>query len=446
MKKNILLFTFLAFFSCTILKAQTLQEVTDNGNDTNKTLKVTNANGIKVINPNITTGYNSILFGQSGSSTQYLRLLPQNTFDGSLLFANSFYFDLTNKFWGVNGDFLFEGVAKFNNGFELVRGYENRAQFGIGWNGYVDESDDEWLLTKTGTSGAELKIKNIDGNYQNSHFLIGGKVGIGTGSPTSQLHIRSNVPNDIGPVLQLQNPQYDDSNEAGSRIMFFGSNLSRNISIDGLMKGYGNADRLEFNFQQDATIVNALTLKSNGRVGIGTNEPSSLLHVNGEGGGSSGVIISNSADSFKSYFQTDDINTKFIMTYSNTGADEIEVQADGDVILAQAGNVGIGTTSPDEKLTVNGTVHSTEVKVDLTVPGPDYVFESDYNLRSLSETEQYIQANKHLPEVPSAKEMEANGIQLGEMNMLLLKKIEELTLYQIELLKRIEKLEEKSGN
>jgi hypothetical protein len=95
------------------------------------------------------------------------------------------------------------------------------------------------------------------------------------------------------------------------------------------------------------------------------------------------------------------------------------------------GNVGIGTSSPDAKLAVKGTIHAQEVKVDLNVPVPDYVFEPTYDLKSLSEIENYIKANKHLPEVPSAKEMEKNGVQLGEMNMLLLKKVEELTLHLI---------------
>jgi hypothetical protein len=104
------------------------------------------------------------------------------------------------------------------------------------------------------------------------------------------------------------------------------------------------------------------------------------------------------------------------------------------------GNVGIGTYSPDAKLAVKGTVHAQEVKVDLSVPGPDYVFNSDYNLLSLEEIKTYIDQYKHLPEVPSAKEMEANGVQLGEMNMLLLKKIEELTLHMIEHNKAMNKL------
>lgn len=93
------------------------------------------------------------------------------------------------------------------------------------------------------------------------------------------------------------------------------------------------------------------------------------------------------------------------------------------------GKVGIGTSNPDEKLTVNGKIHAEEVIVDLNVPAPDYVFEDSYELITIAELEKYIQENKHLPGIPSANEMDKTGISLGEMNMLLLKKIEELTLY-----------------
>jgi hypothetical protein len=110
--------------------------------------------------------------------------------------------------------------------------------------------------------------------------------------------------------------------------------------------------------------------------------------------------------------------------------------------ITPSGNVGIGTSAPDAKLAVKGTVHANEVKVDLNgAVAPDYVFNSDYNLLSLEEIKTYIDQHKHLPEVPSAKEMEANGVQLGEMNMLLLKKIEELTLHIIELEKRVKTIE-----
>lgn len=88
-------------------------------------------------------------------------------------------------------------------------------------------------------------------------------------------------------------------------------------------------------------------------------------------------------------------------------------------------------------LVLDGKIRCEEVKVEI-INGQDYVFENNYELRTLEETKKFITEKKHLPEIPSAKEMEANGVSLGDMNMLLLKKIEELTLYQIELMEEIE--------
>ncbi|HMJ45745.1 MAG TPA: hypothetical protein VK498_00350, partial [Ferruginibacter sp.] len=69
---------------------------------------------------------------------------------------------------------------------------------------------------------------------------------------------------------------------------------------------------------------------------------------------------------------------------------------------------------------------------------PDYVFEKNYILPDLKETEKFIRQNKHLPEIPSAAEVEKNGIDLGDNQSLLLQKIEELTLYVIDLNKKYE--------
>lgn len=111
------------------------------------------------------------------------------------------------------------------------------------------------------------------------------------------------------------------------------------------------------------------------------------------------------------------------------------------VRINENGNVGIGTNSPDTKLAVNGTIHTKEVKVDLLSPMvPDYVFANDYKLKTLPEVEKYIKENSHLPEIASAREFEKNGVLLAEMNMKLLKKVEELTLYAIEQEKKTEKL------
>ncbi|QQT24835.1 MULTISPECIES: tail fiber protein [Sphingobacterium] len=120
------------------------------------------------------------------------------------------------------------------------------------------------------------------------------------------------------------------------------------------------------------------------------------------------------------------------------------------------GNVGIGTTTPTERLAVNGNIRAKEIKVE-SANWPDYVFEEDYKLIPLAEVEAFIKVNKHLPDVPSAKKIEEDGLSVGEMNKLMMKKIEELTLHLIEkeriqkqyeqqladMAQRLKKLEEK---
>ncbi|MBK1442519.1 hypothetical protein JHJ32_21145 [Parapedobacter sp. ISTM3] len=95
------------------------------------------------------------------------------------------------------------------------------------------------------------------------------------------------------------------------------------------------------------------------------------------------------------------------------------------------GNVGIGTSSPTERLSVNGNIRAKEVKVEMA-NWPDYVFKKGYVLPTLAEVDEYIQSHGHLPGMPTADEAEANGIVLGEMNRKLLEKVEELTLHLIE--------------
>ncbi len=98
--------------------------------------------------------------------------------------------------------------------------------------------------------------------------------------------------------------------------------------------------------------------------------------------------------------------------------------------ILKNGNIGIGTPNPTFKLDVIGTIRAREIKVDLL--GADFVFESDFKLMPLCELEKYINEQKHLPEVASAKEMKENGTDLGNLNSKLLQKVEELTLYAIE--------------
>lgn len=113
--------------------------------------------------------------------------------------------------------------------------------------------------------------------------------------------------------------------------------------------------------------------------------------------------------------------------------------------VLQNGNVGIGTASPTEKLSVNGNIRAKEMKIE-TANWPDYVFEETYPLQTLPELEQYLLKNKHLPAMPSAKEIETNGQNLGETTSKLLKSLEELTLHLIEKDKQIRRLEARMRN
>ena len=114
------------------------------------------------------------------------------------------------------------------------------------------------------------------------------------------------------------------------------------------------------------------------------------------------------------------------------------------------GNVGIGTINPDSwKLAVNGQIRAKEIKVETS--WSDFVFEKDYQLPTLKEVENHIKEEGHLKGIPSAKEVAENGIFLGEMDSKLLQKIEELTLYIIDMNKqlksqseRVEKLEKEN--
>lgn len=108
-------------------------------------------------------------------------------------------------------------------------------------------------------------------------------------------------------------------------------------------------------------------------------------------------------------------------------------KANGDGFFS--GNVGIGTAANSQsKLAVNGTIRAKEVKVT-SLGWSDYVFNDSYELRPLLEVEDYIKKNKHLPDIPSGKEIENNGLDVSSMLSKQMQKIEELTLYLIEMKK-----------
>lgn len=162
---------------------------------------------------------------------------------------------------------------------------------------------------------------------------------------------------------------------------------------------------------------------SGGKVGLGTEAPNTQLHVNAPSG--EDLMRVQSAGI-----------TKF-MVHSNGGVSvgALTVPAANGLYVNGDVRIGSATAATGYKLSVDGKVMCEELKVQMS-PWPDYVFESAYTLKPLGEVETFIKENGHLPNVPSATEVEAEGLQVGQMQAILMEKIEELTLYMIELNKQ----------
>ncbi|MNY17525.1 hypothetical protein D3C86_1508470 [compost metagenome] len=177
-----------------------------------------------------------------------------------------------------------------------------------------------------------------------------------------------------------------------------------------------------------------------GNIGIGTSSPLSRLSVvHGTGYGKIAAFSSAAGDEHVG-IGTESNGFSWIGTTSHHNF-QIYANNDAKMSVMANGNVGIGTSLPSEKLAVNGNIRAREVKVENN-NWPDYVFARDYQLPTLQETEKHIKDKGHLPGIPSAAEVKANGIYLGEMNAKLLQKIEELTLHAIEQGKRMDAMQE----
>lgn len=283
-------------------------------------------------------------------------------------------------------------------------------------------------------NGAEVNGKSVH------NVFIDGKVGIGTVSPKGKLDVN-------------------------------GGYFSRGREVvvsDGLSSYVKTAGNIYF--ENSNGVLS--TILNNGNMGIGTQAPTEKLDVNGtikakstlkvEADGGTGHlasrIILNSHDNYRgagifsigttnTWFTgnpyTDHANSFMIGVAQSTTSPftGIAQKQYAKFYINQNGNVGIGTTTPDAKLAVNGKIHTKEVKVDL-IGWSDFVFYENYDLPTLKEVEDHIKAKGHLKDIPSEKEVVENGIQLGEMNAKLLQKIEELTLYTIQQEKKIQKQEE----
>jgi hypothetical protein len=298
-------------------------------------------------------------------------------------------------------------------------------------------------------SSGNLRIYDYVNSQPRLVITPAGRIGIGTSAPQEKLHVEGNA------YLGTNQLQFHSTGGGGNNYIqsssgewLFKSRFDNVVLDAGNDIANGNNYRILFR----SGGVERMRMDSYGNFGIGTNVPQEKLDVRGNiyvdtyqlqfhstGGGGKNYVQSVSGEwLFKSRF--DNIVLDAGNDFANGNNYRIVFKSGGieRMRMDGFGNVGIGTENPDAKLAVKGTVHAQEVRVDLQgAVAPDYVFDDAYELPSLENVEAYIKEHKHLPEVPSAKEMDENGLNLKEMNLLLLKKVEELTLHIIEQDKRI---------
>jgi hypothetical protein len=200
------------------------------------------------------------------------------------------------------------------------------------------------------------------------------------------------------------------------------------IGLDTSGNGFGFIKVGRFNYAW----TNLAIQPNGGNVGIGTVEPHTLLEIKKDVRSGQGPVFeltnggSYGGASSKNFFPTYNRET------SNPSA-RIKVEDNGDRggniyfdTKGTSGDAGIGMTNPQAyKLAVAGSIHATEIKVE-ALPWADYVFKPTYRLPTLLAVKAYIDRNHHLPEIPSEREVAKEGVNLGDMNRLLLRKLRNL--------------------
>lgn len=272
------------------------------------------------------------------------------------------------------------------------------------------------------------------------------KVGIGISSPTERLHINKGA-------LKIGNSS--SAVDRSMNMLKFGDGNYVHIGeweADDMLSFKAN----KYNF-------------TNGNVGIGVTNPQYKLDVNGKlylhtyewknacaysyfnwechrlvmgvPAGFAAVtmldIMSGGSNEYDSLYSELNMYTAY---GENNQVAKIRLNTIENCWINTPGYIGIGTEHPQNKLDVRGAIRADEIYVNIA-PGADFVFDESYTLRPLTELKEYVVKNQHLPEIPSAEDMQQKGVNMNDLQMKLLQKVEELTLYIIQQEQRIQELE-----
>lgn len=349
-------------------------------------------------------------------------------------------------------------------GFDTIRLKENNVRIKFddtSASGSFPNRD--WQLTANDSANGGANKFSIDditggrtpftivGNAPNNALFVdaAGRLGLGTATPSVEIHSK----NGDSPTLRLEQ---DGSSGFGLQTWDVAGN-----EANFFIRDVTNGSKLPFRIQPGAD-SNSIYIASTGNIGLGTTSPDAGLHV--IGGETAGLLVDNTdngASNAFAHFRTQNgspsVPTMMIQDTSvtsgirrllelkNNGGVSVVLQNDNSnvrwaVVNENAANSSFlindadsNGASPELTLDRSGnlTILGTITSGGTTLNVPDYVFGEDYKLMPLNELANFVEINSHLPKIPSAAEINSNGININEMQMALLEKVEELTLYTL---------------
>ncbi|PXY02519.1 hypothetical protein DF185_00040 [Marinifilum breve] len=384
------------------------------------------------------------------------------------------------------GGFLNIGIGNevWSDATSLYFNYRGSAKQTHFWN--LGGSNGKPILSLYHTGLVGIGTQQVEGNLQigsgtlNGMLCLGGGkgyAGIGSTRSDGGLVLGKNIYARYSDASDNFVARVGKSNSSG----FSGIKLGQN----GLIDFFGKSGNVTEDEVANSESNIKLRIDSDGRVGINTTDPRSRLDLGQSLGANKGLRLGDYIEinewetinnagiiSFNAVMNTNDVSkfdpvwagstsaSGMIMAMESGGKGSLDFMGriwgtdpspksltdfTHVMRLNVDGTVGIGMrNTKGHKLAVKGSIAASEIKVTDVSFWADFVFEDDYQLRSLEDLSSYIQANKHLPDIPSENEVKTNGISVGDMNAKLLQKVEELSLYLIDMNERLKVVEKEN--